>query len=55
MQKTEIQNFTKNQCVSIKTHVCDVLTQLHDSKPFQLGIDTVGCQEFDFPVENAQF
>ena len=31
------------------------MTQLHDSKPFQLGNDTVGRQEFDFPLENAQF
>ena len=39
----------------IKKHVCDVFNEIHDSRPFQLGNDTVGRQEFDFPVENAQF
>ena len=31
------------------------MTQLHDSRPFQLGNGTVGRQEFYFPGENDQF
>ena len=38
-----------------KTQFWDVLAQLHDSRPFQLGKYTVWPQEFDFPGENAQF
>ena len=39
----------------VKKQFWDVLTRLHDSRPFQLGNGTVGRQEFDLAVENAQF
>ena len=42
-------------CLLVKLQFSDVLTQLHDSRPFQLGNDTVWRQEFDSAGENAQF
>ena len=39
----------------LKQHQDDFLTQIHDSRPFQLEKYTVGRQESDFPLQNAQF